>query len=79
MDRIIYKCKKCSWETSITAAWSDLKPRNCGRKKCKTSFRLHPELLSTILPVKIEEVVQTQSKLKVDKKVLNKKDEQTEA
>lgn len=50
MGRIIYKCKNCGSEKSLTQDWEDLKPKFCTNKKCKTSFRLNPEALEIIKP-----------------------------
>lgn len=53
MDRIYYKCKKCSWSASVPEAWGDLKPQVCGNKKCLHSFRKYPDDLSVTLPEKV--------------------------
>jgi hypothetical protein len=44
-NRIIYTCKKCGWQASITSFWPDFKPKRCANRKCKTSFLKFPELL----------------------------------
>ena len=33
-ERILYTCKKCGWKVSISAVWSDIKPKMCMNKKC---------------------------------------------
>jgi hypothetical protein len=47
-QRIIYLCKKCGWNASITVFWPDIKPKRCGNKKCKTFFLKSPELLEVL-------------------------------
>lgn len=49
-NRIKYTCKGCGWTNSITAAWTDTKPRKCPTKRCKTSFLKNPEKLLMELP-----------------------------
>ena len=58
--RIYYSCKKCGWEASIIEAWSDLKPRRCPKKNCKTNFKKEPDQLSTRLP-QDQEIVQEEA------------------
>jgi len=57
--RVIYRCKKCGWEGSVTAQWADIKPIFCPNEKCqlskvkskgKKSFRSEPESLKIIVP-----------------------------
>lgn len=79
MDRIFYKCKKCSWSASVPEAWGDLKPQYCGNRKCQHSFRKYPDDLLVTLPVK--EVTQKsvpEVKTKSEWKRSNKKEENVE-
>lgn len=72
MEKIIYKCKKCNWKASIPAIWEDLKPSNCGNKKCKTSFKKDPEtLVAEIEKAKIVEkpVVEIKQENKLQKEL----------
>lgn len=63
MSKIKYSCTNCGiWETSITAEWSDIKPKRCMNKKCNTSFITNPDALKTELPQKVEAVPQYKSK-----------------
>ena len=45
MDKIVYKCKNCGWESSIPEQWADLKPKKCPNRKCKTHFLITPDSL----------------------------------
>lgn len=71
MDRIYYKCKKCSWSASIPEAWGDLKPQVCGNKRCLHSFRKNPDDLLVTMPEKkvaSKVVVEVKPEVKVQKK-----------
>lgn len=61
MDKLTYKCNKCSWSKTIPTEWGDLRPRYCGNKSCLTSFYKNPEALEVIIPKK-EEIINTPKK-----------------
>lgn len=70
--RVVYKCKKCGWTASILAAWSDLKPKRCGNRKCRWFFLKFPQDLLVEKPKveeKAKETVETvKKKVKITKK-----------
>lgn len=54
-SKVKYKCAKCGWETSVSLAWADLRPKRClgkvhSAKACGTSFLREPEALLVEVP-----------------------------
>lgn len=59
MQKLIFRCKNCGWEDSVSSQWVDLSPRYCGNKKCEysgrvklkpNSFMKTPSMLEIITP-----------------------------
>lgn len=67
--RVTYTCKKCNWQDTILEQWSDIKPKRCGNKDCKTYFLKYPDMLQVDLPAQeITEQVEDKKPTKSYKK-----------
>lgn len=60
--RIKYKCKQCSWEASLVAEWTDIRPKRCGNRRCGQNFLTSPTDLEITqppvgeVPVKVDDL-----------------------
>lgn len=77
-DKIFYTCKKCGWQTSIRAEWSDLKPKRCMNKKCNTDFRVKKSDLVIEMPKKKRAASEKATKKTTKKTVKHDKKDKTD-